>query len=265
MSRTLKICLVCAAWAVIGTQVALSFSPSWLALITGLILGCLGGYLTVDWRTVVWAIPIAWRRATSWRPDPIRLLKVTPVIGLIATVIALNALPWVLLLSIVAHYNQNQHLQAARIILIPMLTLTSFAIPCMVFNEGPWRDKKELRESPLGRLAEFNIVVFTFVALIMGGRAAIKLLGKAIRLLPSGIRSAVSVACITSRFTWHFYRLIHTEERWLCAVDIACGVTLGWWYSSPIVGGLAGGVFWLTNRLLIAGLLLRTLPVRVRS
>ena len=263
MHRTLKICLVCAAWAAIGTQVALSFSPSWLALITGLVLGSLGGYLTCDWRRVVWATPIAWRRATSWRPDPIRLLKNTAGIGLMTTCIAMNALPWMLLFSIVPPNDKG--LQTfIWIVFIPMLTVLSLAIPVVTVNESWWRDEKGFRESPLGILAQLNIVVFTFVALVMGGRNAIKLLGKAIRSLPSGIQSAVSVVCIAGRFTWHLYRLIHTEERWLCSVDIACGVALGYWFASPLIGGASGAAFWLVNRLLIAGYCLQTLPVRVK-
>ncbi len=66
MTRTLKICVVF-AWATIGTQVALTVNP-WLGWV-GLIVGAVGGYLTMDWKTVVWAIPHAARRATGWRPN----------------------------------------------------------------------------------------------------------------------------------------------------------------------------------------------------
>ncbi len=85
------------------------------------------------------------------------------------------------------------------------------------------------------------------------------------RTLPAAAQTISASVKTASRFCWHLYRLIHTEERLLCSVDIALGVALGWWFASPLIGGASGAAFWLVNRLLIAGYLLRTLPVRVRS
>lgn len=67
VNRTLKICLIVMAWSGVGTFLALELG-TWLWWL-GTAAGALGGYLTIKWRTVVWAIPIAWRRTTSWRPD----------------------------------------------------------------------------------------------------------------------------------------------------------------------------------------------------
>lgn len=74
----------------------------------------------------------------------------------------------------------------------------------------------------------------------------------------------VRAVAVCAHFCWHLYRLIHTEERWLVAVDVFLGADVGYWLGHVLAGRLSGGAFWLCNRLLIAGVLLQTLPMRVR-
>lgn len=273
MPRTLKICLVCVAWAAIGTKIALSFSPLWLALPIGIISGCLGGYLTCDWRTVAWAIPHAWRRATSWRPYKEYWIAVWCNI-LILSVFFCSA--W-LLFSIIIACVAGVEVTGKYIINLIILFFASWLLSifgAFVVSFDFRRNSTPLYKlDDLRKLAKyFNFFSFWFWLVPKIFFKAATYLLKNIHLVPGFtqrtiIRVGRGFACASitiTCFLWHLYRLIHTEERWLCSIDIACGIILGSYLASPIIGGLSGGAFWLMNRVLIAGYLLRTLPVCIK-
>lgn len=251
MHRTLKICLICIAWAAIGTQVALSVNP-WLWWV-GLLVGALGGYLTVDWRTVVWAIPIAWKRTTAisseqWRAARRVVTALAVWVGSLGLVAA--PLTWLVAETIPINKQLNwwPHLALASTLFVLWVQIYGAVL---VANQN------------CGSLPAWSLQAFAYdfnpIRLLWQVPRAI------VRTIPIFFIGMAFFAIGIGKFTWHLYRLIHTEERWLCSVDIACGVAVGYWSISPLIGGLAGGAFWLANRLLIAGLLLRTLPARVRS
>lgn len=280
MHRTLKICLVCAAWAAIGTQVALSFTPFWLALPLGLVLGSLCGHLTVDWRTVVWAIPIAWRRTTSWRPDWAFWRRAIAVAVTFVMWIGSIALPLVLLLTVVRAHLPLSAVEDTGLRIVMFCVVTPLmTILCCIKNVEAVNWEEEYKKVEPNALTPFynlifrnNFWVILPIGLAVGSWELFKTvpgkLAKATRTAASGlllaINRVISAMVVAGRFLWNLYRLIHTEERWLCSVDIACGVALGYWSASPLIGGASGAAFWLVNRLLIAGLCLRTLPVRAR-
>lgn len=259
MRRTLKICLVCAAWAAIGTQVALALNP-WLWWI-GLALGSLGGYLTCDWRTVLTALPIAARRATAisgeqWH----RALRATGGIACWGASLALAGaafawLPFAVLRNTLEVPTVGEYVAAA-------ITGTLMAICLQIVGVVfVWLvDRDSLPDSNEVGVGTF---AYEYNPLILFGFHLPRVL--LFHLVPALARGLAEIGLTAVKVLWHLYRLIHTEERWLCSVDVACGVAVGYWFASPLLGGLSGGAFWLVNRLLIAGALLRTLPVRVRS
>ena len=67
MNRTLQIFVACALGAFIGTLVGLQLNQ--LFWWVGALVGAGVAYIGYNLNKVIATIPIAWRRATSWRPD----------------------------------------------------------------------------------------------------------------------------------------------------------------------------------------------------
>lgn len=266
MFGTLKTCLVCVAWAAIGTQVALWLSNAWWAVAIGIVCGSLGGCLTCAWRQLVWAIPIAWRRTTEWQPNWKWWGAAMSDTAIVTAWMGSVALAWGLCFLITCKLSSTEWLWFTIIATIIWCTL-DFGL--MVENNNRVVTRKAIR-SLLWR----NNNIFQLPVMLA------KVYWRCLRRVPARVIPAIKTTAmvalavialpimlvvITARFCWRLYVLVHTQELKLMAVDIAGGVLIGAWYTNPIIGGIAGGAFWLANRLLIAGLLLKTLPVRIAA
>ncbi|MBU2263363.1 hypothetical protein KJ750_01765, partial [Patescibacteria group bacterium] len=67
MERTLKIFLSCALGAGIGALTALQLNQYFWWI--GMLFGGFIGYLSYEIKQVLAAIPLAWQKASRWRPD----------------------------------------------------------------------------------------------------------------------------------------------------------------------------------------------------
>lgn len=68
-STRVGICIAIGIALGAGLALELSFLPWWIAVLVGAILGCAVGCAAYAYREIRQAIPIAAKKATSWRPD----------------------------------------------------------------------------------------------------------------------------------------------------------------------------------------------------
>lgn len=281
MDRSLRIGLVNAViWATIGTFVALEMNAYlwWV----GLLVGGIGGYLTYEWRTVVWAIPHAWQRATSWRPNR-EYWQMVWYIALFVNGLSCTVTGLIFCLLIILEADDSGLIATEGLGIVAFFALImGFVFPFLsgiiVATKLP-RDLTERQDERAWArymAVRFNFFSFWFwtaprFCYQLWREDILPALREKVPKIPGAIHSISArslwllgkAAVVSGRFCWHLYKLIHTEERWLVSVDIACGVAVGYFLGSAVIGGLAGGAFWLADYALVARLWLKTLPGRI--
>lgn len=259
-SRTIKVFLVCALGAFIGTLVALQVNENfwWLGTIAGFGVG----YLGYDFKQAVQAVPKAWFKVVSYRPHPvtwycwrhfappaflavaslITTLKIA-MIG-IAFVIHWLALegPFTVDITAMLAIAVACSAGAALMFTIHVINLSgSEFVPPSLLEE---RNNMLIISKHLNPLSLYGFWIWVAVYYLI------------ITLFRGIVRGTVTVG----RFIKTFFILVHSDERLLCGIDAAIGATTGFVFGHALIGALIGGFVGVINFELISKRWLKCVP-----
>lgn len=233
MNRTLKIFLACAFGTGIGAIIALQFGIYFWWL--GPIIGGLVSYLSYEFKTVILAIPVAWKKTISVFRKPVPE--------------GIKALFWYLIFfsSLTTNCLILQFLNP-RISMAPCIFLYALCA-CIFFCAGVMIGSKEMsqlsKRQKVFLLSCSPIFFFTFWPL-----ASLFITAKfLIKTFP-----------IIARFSKIIFWQIHSEERLLCLVDAALGAGIGYFYHNALIGALSGGILGVINYEIVSKRLLKLVP-----
>ena len=74
-------------------------------------------------------------------------------------------------------------------------------------------------------------------------------------------RGIPGAAVVIARFSWHLFKLIHSDERLLCGIDAAIGVLIGYFTGNALIGALLGGLFGVLNFEIMSKRVLKVVPM----
>ena len=238
MNQSLKVFLSCALGAFVGALVALQINHNfwWIGLVAGFVTG----YLSYEFRTVIKAIPLAYRSATNWRPDKAWWQEYAEHIREAWFVGSGLVSGPVVLLMMIDLRNHIVHKSAA----VPMLSLYGLAIWLslgLYFGIGMGILTVQLERMKMPILGNrYFFYEFWFLDLPC-------LSYRALTLLPCGVRKLGGALKVCGNFAWHLFRMIHSEVRVLCGADAAVGAAIGYHFGNAIIGAVAGGLWGVLN------------------
>lgn len=253
MNTTLRILIACFVGAFIGGLVALELHPAvwWL----GALLGGGVAYVGFNVEEVIAAVPVAFRRATSWRPNSeywalwrfvfaqnykaysimtcALMIPVGLMMGfdIVAVVTSPESLFWVLLFCFGAP-------------LIPAMCDDGAG---MWFARGVHRaeDVPEWIEAPNAFRFYFWILPRT---ILRGSLWVAVRIPDATRTFIGATRSLlVTVGVGIWRFGIELFHLVHSELRLLCFIDAAIGAGVGYLTGNALLGAVVGGLWGVLN------------------
>lgn len=249
-----KVFFASALGAGIGALVALEV-VAWLWWV-GLLVGGLVGYLSYEFKTVVNAIPKAWRAARGWRMPQHYWRNVGwCFLGNMTIMI------W-LVIFFGSPALVNDPLDSLLVISL----LTSIIVVPVVFTS--LLQAADDRQYLCGResfLCAFPPIVI-FYHLPRGLWWIIPRIPRAVGIAALAIGRAMIAFCrFVPRFGWQVFIRIHSEMRILCGTDAMLGAATGYFFGSALIGAAIGGVFGVANYALVTERWLRPrgyLPVR---
>jgi len=245
----------------IGTVVAFQLGFFWWL---GTIFGFVIGYLVYDFGKVIQAIKNASKAVIHWRPNkPFWKIFVTVWFGhsncTFTMVIGFFSL---MFLTKRSTQEVNLHLSDILYVVVFMITV-SLVVGLFVAIKEFFECKDELGRQTLVEDAKkisksCNPVCFYLYLLpkyaIIGVLMLIKFVFFLITHTPKFIGK---IATGIYGFIKRVFIEIHSDARLLCGVDSFLGVVVGCICGNAIIGGLAGGVFWIFDLQIISKKFLR--------
>jgi len=284
--ETKKIAAACFIGGVLCSSVAWLFTPTYWWL--GLIAGIAGGYISYDFREVRTAVPVACRlarkkgagllenlyaQARAWlaKPHPfvypaalvtvpfylLALFYNAPFIG--QTIVDAGIFGRLIMSVIVTIGVPLVFVEVTCIMTVPIVMLAYIGI--RVGEESYWwpflcipteaemlDTAKHLDKQGLRR----QLITYSNVDRWMAKGLGLTILFFVFTLWKYLLVGAWQMICLFGRFLWHFFKLIHSNKRVLCAIDGTLGgmVSYFWFVSSAeslsshivlvLFGGLLG-------------------------
>lgn len=247
MNNTVRIAVACFMGALIGTLVSLELGYMWPV---GAMIGSFIAYLGFNIEEVVSAIPRAYRRATSWRPDGeywfywrklfmssfnfgFNLLM---LIGLVTT--PLCWLTGVNSLKIIIGFQ----ISIALFMGTALATIASFAIMGNANHQGQWSEIYDIKHHNPN---------FFRLCYMMAAEEVPRIYRWLVKNIPTGfmytLDITVDVLSFMRKFVIEFFHLIHSELRLLCAVDAGLGTAIGYFTGDALIGAIAGAILGIVN------------------
>lgn len=249
-------------WGVIGVFIALQMYPYfwWVGMFAGVF-----GYLTWEFGEVVRAVPRAWRRATSWKPNKEywKSLGCCFIYSFVVTG-SFSALAGLSFFAIFAVLLGGLLTASSIIVATSTLFSVSFLLALMTTLDFDPKTDFQMLENGRQLASEFNLLTICFKHI---PRGAYLLVTHSIIFIPfvvKVLRQRILIATSTiGHFIYHLFRLIHSEERLLVGVYIASGVAVGYLvFRNAIAGGLAAGGLAYAAREIISKRILKVTPLR---
>lgn len=273
MNKMVKVFLECALGAFLGAIFALQLNQYfwWVGMLVGAGLGC----LSFEFKTVVAAIPQAWS-ATVKTLDEYQLrifmaleLWLYMAVSAGGVVLAGYSLSWLngfRSLEGIALIGNPNFLRTMSWVIATDLSLVmiasvvvvvvAFCLSILALDEGLEDDHgSTLKESRQLYLAVNPLsLLFTIPAALVYG------LYRLVKQLPKVSGAIMAVLKFLGTLLWHLFKLIHSETRLLCGVDAAIGAAIGYYFGSPIIGALAGGLLGVINYEMVSKRWLKLAP-----
>ncbi len=265
MKRFFRIFFALASGILIGGMLTAKLSDGYLWWL-GALAGGTMAWLIVDSRSLIAAIPKAWERARGWRPTKrafvatVHALQIWNNLFLLIYTVSFVLIIFVviaLLLSSVLELSLLSLVAGIKIIQIIHCSCTGAAL-IVTFTASFCVGDGE-RERLRDRAWRWNIVsLFVYQVprlLCLIVFCAVVLLA----LLPNLIRYGVpqlllavgKVPFFLAKFAYELYKLAHTEERMICFVDTALGVSITYLLGSSLptimLVAVLGGIFGYFN------------------
>ncbi len=262
MQKTWKVFFVCALGALIGSFIGLQATHSWWGAVIAGIAGFCIGYPAWDFKQIKCSAPIAWNRATAWRPNTQWwevFAKQTIVLMGVATTASIGAVLFIILLAVLPPHSH--HLQKIPFLLGANVAAGFGAFIGLLLSFGV-TDSTEEMERKLNRNMEslqyvcnpFKVYLWTIPKYMYIGYFWL------MWQVPKGIKLFCKAVSIGFTFAWHLFKLIHSEERLLCGVDAAIGAMIGFYWNNAIVGAIVGGLWGVLNFEILSIRVLRLVP-----
>lgn len=268
MNRSLKIGLACAFGAFIGSIVALELNQYWWWL--GLLAGGGFGYLSYEFKTFLWAIPVAWNSVIHWHLDR-KFWKNFVYFFMCQTSVYSTAFLAFAFLMYIASLPEDQgtdfFLFTIKFIL-PFPLLIMAIVFAIHFSYGTEEDIQKNRVEIKNFLTRANpfIVYFYYVPKYVS--MAIWFVVRHIPSLFASIGRGFAKIGLAFpklfKFVWTVFKFIHSEERVLCAFDAAVGAGIGFAYHNALVGMLAGGIFGVLNYEILSKRVFKLAPEKIK-
>ena len=260
-----KVFFSTALGSLIGTIVALELPG--LFWILGLIVGGLVGYLSYEFKTVLEAIPKAWKAVIAWKIDKIKLQCFLYLILTCSsiTLYTLSIPIWIIFLQ------QNHYSVSLLSILISgiigivsiIYVIKNLISKIVVFYENGVR---KIREENLVFAIKFlNPIVLPFAASIWFSKMIYKYrakIGKYIIKTIVGILRFIFVTfwVKTYKFFRYIFIYIHNDIRIICFVDAMIGTAIGYKFGNPMIGCLSGGLLGVINYYIVSMKIMKLKP-----
>ncbi len=257
--KSLKIAIFCFLWGFTGTMVALQVHPYfwWAGMLAGV-----GGYITWELGNVIRAVPRAWRKATSWRPDMEWWRDSLSYFGYsFFACMSLSAFFFLPLIIISLALGKNEYGLGLGISWCIVLSLLMTAMVLLFLSVSQEEGSRQCELNMARNLAK-KCNFFTICA----------------RHIPKGIYWLIirtpaaanvvkeiiwNMVRVIGRFLYHLLRMIHSEERLMAGVYISSGVAVGYLaFGNAIAGGLAAAVLAYASREIISKRVLKVIPMR---
>lgn len=298
--ETRKIAFACFVGGVLCCGVALLFAPFYWWL--GLIAGFAGGYISYEFREVLRAIPIAlaaakkgslnaWENvivnAKAWLSQPHPFFYLGALLTLPLTILfgpylfadmMKDTRTHVLSVSFTVLQLSFMYVQAT-IILGALFSIFTFIgarvvekcywVPTFEASGGDQQkwfkemQEKGYREVPV---TYSDIARWTAKGFVATLKFFVWTLWKYL------VIGVWAMLCFSGCFLWHFFKLIHSEKRVLCAIDGTIGGAVSYiWLASPsmsfaqqvtlvIFGGFLGAAFGVVNWEIVSKRILHVVP-----
>jgi hypothetical protein len=250
-----KVFFASALGAGIGALVALEV-VAWLWWI-GLIVGGLVGYLSYEFKTVLAALPKAYRAARGWQTPPRYWRNVGwNFLGNMTIMI------W-LLIIFGSPAIANTPLDSLPVIgvLGSLLVIPTFLLALQATGDQKYLEGREIF------LYAFP-PIFIFYHLPRGLWWIIRRTPRAVVVAAVAIgRGLAAFVRFLPRFGWQVFIRIHSEMRILCGTDAMLGAAVGYFAGSATIGAVAGGLFGVVNYAFVTERWLRPrgyLPARAK-
>lgn len=242
----IKLMMTCAASATMGGVCAIEMSAmfSWLALTIGILIGGMSGFILWDWKQVLRAIPMAWRKVAGRFPVSFWIEWFLITLAYIHFLFLFMAFMFV---SGFMYYEEpfDQLFKT-------FLTIFSYlVICCVVLGLSIALRPKEKRVLVMFASTDAALVFMwvTFPPLLIFYH------------LP---RTAFFLLKHLTKFAYRFLRefiiLVYSQNRLICLVGGALGMLIGYLFSNVVICAIAGAVIGYISRELIAKRWLGLLP-----
>ena len=258
-----KIALVCSLGSFIGTIIALEVNLYFWWI--GVIVGGFVGYIFYDFQQVLRAIRYAWGIV---KPD-IQLIRAKILFLLAFLLLSVSLTIFCsLIMGILWLFNASSD------------TILGFSTVCLLFlfsilGSGLIVSFFGVVLCGKDNTANNFIRVSGELMLTNPVNVYCRLLPRAIRWvslifyvflcsfiagLPNFARTVVQFAVCVGLFFGNVFVFIHSDEKLLCGVDTAMGVTIGYFTGNALIGAIAGGLIGVVNFELISKRLLHLIP-----
>ncbi|MFZ2522106.1 MAG: hypothetical protein WAX44_01270 [Minisyncoccia bacterium] len=246
--ETRKIALACFVGAFIGSIIALQIGT--IGWPVGAIVGAFVAYLGYNIEEIVLAIPVAYRRTTSWRPDSEYWFcwrkvfceffnagfNILMTIGLFAAPLtwlsSTMSLTRVIMMQIAISFAMGVFMG---------LMSASASMSGVIRN----RERNDWRNSHVVTSADFPN--FFKYCNLMATEELPKFIRGLVVATPIAVNFVIGVLVGICKFTATLFRLIHSELRLLCAVDAALGTAVGYFSGNALIGATAGALLGVLN------------------
>lgn len=257
MSETMKVFLACALGAFIGTVVALEVNHYFWWV--GPLVGGFVGYISYEFKKVIKAIPVAWRKARGWRPDwqYWRILSA----GTFGTLGLFQTTTVFMLLFFSATRPISVVNERFIITTFIVMTITGFVFGFAVLT-AELEGRPNQWDFALFRYSRTNPISMIFWVI---PRAMVRSIRWTWRHAPAGIEIAFVVgqelSGFAKRFSVELFREIHSDLRLLCGTDAALGAAVGYFAGNALIGALAGGLWGALNFEILSIRVLKLVPL----
>ncbi len=262
-------------------MLAVHFGMFW---ILGLLIGGVVGYFSYDFKGILKAIPVAWKYASieinkiSFNEIFGNLVKITKrVINTALAIIGVIGIPVASFFFFIRGFSLGSENELLGIsdtapVMFLIITIGAFISFCCLFNlflifdcYTKKKSEKSVSEiSGVKGISEFAQRNKFFMVLLMIFCMPIMsfIIVRFIVINVPTILKVVKVGVVfTGKFLWKFFKLVHSDLRFLVGVDSMVGGAVGMYFNNMLIGMIVGAGWGFINYYFVSLRILKLKPV----